>query len=391
MPSVRTRTSTGVEDHLPMNLFPLLATLAALMCGPLLYVVARLRPALLAFLDGFVLVSIAGLVLLEVVPGAYGDGGAWSFAFLALGAIGPTLVENGLQQARREAHLATLALAVLGLLLHSLADGAALAPSQGLHEGHGHAREALAIAIVVHSIPVGLMVWWVMAPVFGRRLPAATIALMCAGTVAGYVFGLELSSMLGARAFAWFEALVAGSILHVVFGRPHLDEHSDHRDPQPPFEGLGNLAALVGLVVMARLDPHAGTLQGVGAALVLLAVALAPLLLLVYAVAGVVAALRAPRGGTSSSRWMRALRVAAVDAVDASAARLLAALLCLAALDMILSARGLQMSGYLVGVGAIPLWPGIVLALLFVASLLRRGGRRWLSSVFGGSHAAHLH
>lgn len=374
-----------------MNLLPLLATLAALLCGPLLYGLARPRPALLAFLDGFVLVSIAGLVLLEVVPGAFGDGGPWSFAFLALGAIGPSLVEHGLQHARREAHLATLALAVLGLLLHSLADGAALTPAQGLHEGHGHAREALAIAIVVHSVPVGLMVWWVMAPVFGRTLPAATIAMMCAGTVAGYLFGLELNSVLGARAFAWFEALVAGSILHVVFGRPHLDEQSDHRDPQPPFEGLGNLAALLGLVALARLDPHAGTLQGVGAALVLLVVAVAPFLLLAYAAAGLIAALRAP-AGAHPSRWNRGLKVALVDAVDASAARLLALLLGLAALDMMLSARGLQMTAYLVGVGTIPLWPAVVLAVLYLGSLLRRGGRRWLSSVVGGgAHPAHAH
>lgn len=374
-----------------INLLPLLATLAALLCGPLLYVLARPRPALLAFLDGFVLVSIAGLVLLEVVPGAYGDGGAWSFAFLVLGAVGPTLVEHGLQQARREAHLATLALAVLGLLLHSLADGAALTPAQGLHEGHGHGREALAIAIVVHSVPVGLMVWWVMAPVFGRRLPAATIALMCAGTVGGYVFGLELNAVLGARAVAWFEALVAGSILHVVFGRPHLDEHSDHRDPQPPYEGLGNLAALLGLVALARLEPHAGTLQGVGAAIVLLAVTVAPILLLGYAVAGLVAALRTAAGAVSS-RWRRGLRVALVDAVDATAARLLAALLAVAVLDLTLSGEALQGSAYLAGVGAIAPWPGVVLGLLFTGSLLRRGGRRWLSSLFGGSpHTAHVH
>ncbi|WP_133879993.1 hypothetical protein [Panacagrimonas perspica] len=374
-----------------MNLLPLLATLAALLSGPLLYGLARPRPALLAFLDGFVLVSIAGLVLLEVVPGAFGDGGPWSFAFLALGAIGPSLVEHGLQHARREAHLATLALAVLGLLLHSLADGAALTPAQGLHEGHGHAREALAIAIVVHSVPVGLMVWWVMAPVFGRTLPAATIAMMCAGTVAGYLFGLELNSVLGARAFAWFEALVAGSILHVVFGRPHLDEQSDHRDPQPPFEGLGNLAALLGLIALARLDPHAGTLQGVGAAMVLLVVAIAPALLLGYAVAGLVTALRTPPDARPS-RWTRAWQMAVIGAVDASAARLLALLLCLAALDMVLSSHGVQLSAYWIGMGTIPVWPAIVLALLYLGSLLRRGGRRWLSSVVGANaHEAHVH
>lgn len=372
-----------------MTLLPLIATLAALMCGPLLYVLAHPRPALLAFLDGFVLVSIAGLVLLEVVPGAYGEGGAWSLAFLALGAVGPTLVEHGLQRARREAHLATLALAVVGLVLHSLGDGAALAPvhAQALHAGHGHAHEALAIAIVVHSVPVGLVVWWVMAPVFGRGLPAATLGLMVAGTLAGYLFGLELNAVLGARAFAWFQALVAGSILHVVFGRPHLEQDSDHRDPRPPFEGLGNLVALFGLVLLARIDPHAATMQGIGAALVLLGVAMAPLLLLVYAGAGLIGALRAP---AAMSKWRRGLRIALIEAVDASAARLLAGLLVLAVLELVLAARGAPLSSQWPVLVSIPIWPGVVLGALFIASLLRLGGRRWLSSLVGG-RTPHAH
>lgn len=241
-----------------MDLLPLIATVTALLCGPLLYLLARRRPAFLGFLDGFVLVCIAGLVLLEVLPGTYGAGGAWSLAFLALGAIGPTLVEHGLARARREAHLATLALAILGLLLHSLADGAALAPGDGGHHGHNHGEDALVMAIVVHSVPVGLVVWWVMAPVFGWRWPALTLAAMAGATSAGFAFGLELGHWLGDRAFAWFEALVAGSILHVVFGRPHLEEDSEHRAPAAPWEGMGNLAGLLALALLDRIDPHGG-------------------------------------------------------------------------------------------------------------------------------------
>lgn len=242
-----------------MTLLPLLATLIALLCGPLLYALARPRTTLLAFLDGFVLASIAGLVLLEVLPGTYGEGGAWSLMFIALGAVGPSLVEHGLQRARREAHLATLALAMLGLLLHSIADGAALTPDPG-DGAHGHAREALALAIVIHSVPVGLVVWWVMAPVFGRVLPAVTLALMALGTLAGFVFGLELNAVLGAQGFAWFQALVAGSILHVVFGRPHLNPHAEAHAAPVTVETLGGVAALAGLVMLAQLDPHPGLL-----------------------------------------------------------------------------------------------------------------------------------
>src|SRR5204863_289328 len=79
--------------------------------------------------DGFVLVSIAGLVLLEVVPGAFSAGGITSALFVLIGLLGPTLVEHLMTRARREAHIAALVLAITGLVLHSIADGAALAPA----------------------------------------------------------------------------------------------------------------------------------------------------------------------------------------------------------------------------------------------------------------------
>lgn len=263
-----------------MTFLPLLATILALMCGPLLYGLAVRRPAFLSFLDGFVLVSIAGLILLEVLPSAYEAGGIWIFAFLALGALGPSLIERTLYQARREAHLATLGLAVIGLILHSVADGAAMTPEADPHELHGHGRGALAIAIIVHSVPLGLVVWWVMAPAFGRLWPALTLLLMSLATLCGYLFGLELSQWLGEKAFACFESLVAGSVLHVVFGRPHLEEDSVHRMAPPPWEGLGSLAALVGLYALNRVDPHGAAVAPALEKFYLMMSAAAPSLLL---------------------------------------------------------------------------------------------------------------
>jgi hypothetical protein len=237
-----------------MNLVLLSATLLALLSGPLLYGAARDRPAVLAFLDGFVLVAISGLVMVEVLPETLDSGGYWSLAFLALGALGPSLFEQQLHNARR-AHVATLVLAMAGLVLHSIGDGTALAPRPDMVAGD-EPHIALALAIAVHSVPVGLMVWWLLFPVFGALLPALAIGAMCVGTVSGYVFAGPVSGWLGATGWAWLQALVAGSILHVVFGRPHLDENSGHRIAQPPFEGLGNLAALAALIVLENLHPE---------------------------------------------------------------------------------------------------------------------------------------
>ncbi len=241
-----------------MALAFLLATLLALAAGPALYAGARHSARALAFLDGFVLVSIAALVVLEVVPDTLRAGGVWALAFLLAGVFGPTLLERLFRRAERQMHIGTLLLAVLGLVLHALADGVVLAPSDA-------GNWALSAAVVVHSVPVGMAVWWLLAPHFGAWPPLFALLAMGGGTLAGYHYGGPLSELLSAQAWAWFQGLVAGSILHVVFGRPHLhgaeDEGHTHAEPQLPApvaqsRRLGQaiaLAAVLGLLAWWKL------------------------------------------------------------------------------------------------------------------------------------------
>ena len=202
-----------------MNLVLLFATFAALLCGPLLYALAQHRPHIVRWLDRFVLISVVSLVLIEVVPETYAQAGLWSFGFIAVGLLGPTALEHVLTEARRGTHIAVLILALAGLMLHSFGDGAALSPANGQH------NLALALAVAIHSVPVGLLVWWLMFPVFGKTLPSLTLAGMCGCTLAGYLFGIEAAANIEPRTWALFQALIAGSILHVAFGRPHSHAH----------------------------------------------------------------------------------------------------------------------------------------------------------------------
>lgn len=253
-------------------------TLLALAAGPFLYLAAQRNPRLLAFLDGFVLISIAGLVVLEVVPGTFLEGGPWSLAFLLAGLFGPTLLERLFSHAEREAHIGALALAICGLVLHTLADGAVLAPPDG-------GDWALPAAVVLHSIPVGMAVWWLLAPTFGAWPPVLALAAMGAGTIAGYRYGLSLSGMMGQEAWAWFQSLVAGSILHVIFGRPHL--HGAEPRPVPaPYEGLGNLIAVAALSLISLIHASAAATSQVLERFMDLALESAPALLLAYLVGG---------------------------------------------------------------------------------------------------------
>jgi uncharacterized protein len=192
------------------------ATLAMLAVGPLVVAYAHTHPRLTRWVDRFVLVCIVALVALEVAPQVVQEGGYASLLFLLMGLFGPTLMERASRRLQRGTHIGTLVLALAGLILHTLADGAVLAAGSGW---------ALSLAVVLHTLPVGMAVWWLLSPSFGRALPVAVLAIMAAGTLTGFHFGITLSEMLDAQTWAWFQALVAGAILHVVFGRPHLEGH----------------------------------------------------------------------------------------------------------------------------------------------------------------------
>lgn len=268
-----------------MNLLLLLASLLALLAGPLLWVIARGRASLLAALDGFVLFAITALVLFEVLPESLQSGGAWSLAFVVAGALGPTLLESLMEQARRDAHVATLALALLGLVLHSIGDGTALASD-------GPAHGALGLAVAIHTVPVGLAVWWLLYPSFGALLPSVTLLAMAAATIAGFHLETDLAQIAGTRGWSWFQALVAGSILHVVFGRPHLHhEGASVHAVHGFYEGLGNLAAVAVLAMVELLhvgggESSPGFLEGFAQRLLALALLTAPMLLLAHLIAG---------------------------------------------------------------------------------------------------------
>lgn len=288
-----------------MNTILLIITLLAISVAPGIYFFARRRAALLSFFDGFVLVTVSGLVLLDVLPGAIRSGGLWSLGFAAAGMWGPTALERLLHRLQRETHTVTLVLAIAGLILHSLGDGAALSPI------HAEGTEALGLAVVLHSVPISMLVWWLMYPVFGLRLPMIALFAMMAGTLVGYLHGVELSNVLGGRGSAWFQALVAGSVLHVAFGRPHIDIEARWQRPGRFHEGLGNLAGAASIWLLHALHTggeHLGAVDNAfspgdfGYRLLTLALLCAPGLLVTSVLAGLLTLRRAGAATIGSQR-----------------------------------------------------------------------------------------
>jgi len=327
----------------------LVASLVLLATGPLVARLASTRPALLTFIDGFVLVSIGGLVLLDVVPHALDRADVIALAFMVAGFALPSLAERLLSFGVRQTHLAVMVLAMLGVAMHALLDGSALAQSVAL--GATGDRQLLGYGVVLHQLPVSLMVWWVLSD-RARVVPWLVLAFMGSMTVLGYVVEPALFAELPARATVLFEALVGGSLLHVIAhpahdhdpehehepGHPHVqrghghghghdhghvhahdhahDRAHDHAHghahahgagaaggPRPWTNGMGALfgAALLGLLYVTRTasagdDPMAETWQTFWA----LCLDSAPAVLLAYVTAGIVYAWLP----TGSLAWM---------------------------------------------------------------------------------------
>lgn len=261
----------------------LIGSLLALGTGPLIYRRAEPHSWFGRALDGFVFVAIGGLVLLEILPDVVEHAGWWVLPIVALGLWGPGWLEKIFHRAAHRTHMMTVLLSAVGLVVHTVFDGAALT------EG---GSSALGLAIVIHRIPVSLAVWWLLRPTWGPVVPLLMLAAMAGGTVAGYLLGGGLHVHEAEAGFAALQAFVAGSILHVVFNRPHLHENMQ----QPPAqadqaEGYGSVLGLLVFAVMLAsqimLD-HAPT--DALNRLLELSLAAAPALLLAYAAGGLVAA-----------------------------------------------------------------------------------------------------
>jgi uncharacterized membrane protein YraQ (UPF0718 family) len=187
-----------------------------------------------------------------------------------------------------------IAVGMVGLAVHSLIDGVALsgagyASPSGLHS-------SLGLAVLLHNLPVGVVIWWLVRPAYGAAWAGAALGFTAAATALGYGFSDALLGTLNGAARAGFEALVGGSLLHVLVHRHAPEDHEARPAIANRIEGLGGLIGtliLLGLLGAGHAS-HAGHAHGsmdggFAAALLDLALMSAPALLLGYLMAGALA------------------------------------------------------------------------------------------------------
>ncbi len=254
----------------------------------------RRRPGLAAALDGFVVASVPGLIFLLFVPEAIEQRNLAVLACVVAGFFLPVALERLTRDVRGQTDRWGLVLGLTGLAIHAALDGTALATITD-----PGAPSPLALAVILHRLPVGIAVWWLVTRAAGRWSGVAALGALMVATAIGFSFGAVVTGLLGSSELVTlYQAVVGGSLVHVVTHRGYALP----KGGEPRAEGWGALAA-IGLLVIMGVMPEAAAGHGPDPflnRLFVISAESAPALLLAYLFAGLLSAFLP----SASIRWM---------------------------------------------------------------------------------------
>jgi hypothetical protein len=198
----------------------LLLSIITLFAGPLLFQWVSSSHPLARALDRAIVAVLVVLVVVLLIPDIIEPLGLLAPGFLIVGYLLPGLLERVIKQAAETLHLLSLYVALVGLILHAVLDGAGLAGSEMRD------NSSLAVAIILHRFGMGLMLWLIMQPVFGNRVAWGILFAMAAATIVGFEFSERLLPYADVTVIAAVQGVIVGTIIHSLVHREHV-----HRDP----------------------------------------------------------------------------------------------------------------------------------------------------------------
>lgn len=197
----------------------LLLSIISLFIGPLLYQWMRRGGFAAKAFDKLIIAVLILLMALFLIPESWTELGYWSVALILAGYLVPGLLEQLIKKAAHTLHLASMILALAGLALHAMLDGAAL------NAGHGVMANNLSLAIVIHRFGVGMMIWMMVQPLFGRKAAFGLLGFVALATVAGFMLSESLLGLEGGYSISVIQALIIGMIVHSLVHRSHGASH----------------------------------------------------------------------------------------------------------------------------------------------------------------------
>jgi hypothetical protein len=196
-------------------------SLITLFAGPLLFQWLSRSTRVARALDRVIVVALVILVAVLLLPELVEPLGIFAPAWVLLGYLLPGVLEKLVRRAAETLHLLSLYVALAGLILHALLDGAGLAGSEL------SASPGLAAGIILHRFGVGLTLWLIVEPVFGRRAAWGTLVAIAAATIVGFEFSERLLPLAGDTVISAMQAVIVGTIIHGLVHRGHVHRHAD--------------------------------------------------------------------------------------------------------------------------------------------------------------------
>lgn len=197
----------------------LILSIVALFIGPMLYQWARKGGLVARTLDQLIVAVLVLVVGFVLIPHTLEELGIVSLALIGAGYLVPLLLEKLIKQVAHTLHVIALLLALGGLALHAMLDGAGLASGVIGTDG------TLAFAIVMHRFSVGLALWLMVQPVLGRHAAIGVLVLVAVATLVGYWLSDQLMSMEVGNPVHVIQALIIGTIMHSLVHRKHTHAH----------------------------------------------------------------------------------------------------------------------------------------------------------------------
>jgi len=197
----------------------LLLSIIVLFVGPLLYQWLRKGGFIAKAFDSLIIAVLVILMVFLLIPESWVELGYWSIVLMLGGYLLPGLLEKLIKKAAHTFHLVSLALALLGLALHAMLDGAALTAM------HDTTHSQLPLAIVLHRFGVGMMLWMMVQPVYGKRAASGVLGFVALVTVGGYLLSDIFLGLESADYMAVVQALIIGMIVHSLVHRGHAVHH----------------------------------------------------------------------------------------------------------------------------------------------------------------------
>ena len=212
----------------------------ALCAGPLMVWLLRSHAWSTVVLDSFCLITISGFALLHLLPESVEQAGWLVLPLALLGFVLPSVAERTLHHGHPGMRRTVIGLAILGIAAHATLDGLFLNVGGGPVDGHNHGHELTAWAVILHRIPEGLGIWWIVPRTLGV-LPAVLITVASiAATLFGYFLGGSMLTDDSQNALALLQSLLVGSLLHVVL-HAHI--------PAPREQGRIRTASVLGAAI----------------------------------------------------------------------------------------------------------------------------------------------